>query len=68
MLKRQLGETHLVDFDNERHSPLRLAEWERFANLFVRDNVHVLALRIRTPFHYATSKLSFAIGIVEVND
>jgi len=62
VLEGHLGESRFFDFDHECDPPLRLAERKRLSRVLVGDDIDVLAGRIRTPFYYTTSKLSFAIG------
>jgi hypothetical protein len=51
-----------------RHSSFGAAKRERLTRVLVRDGVDVLAVAIKTALHDATTKLDFAIGIVEINN
>jgi hypothetical protein len=68
MFKRELSISLLLNFDHECHSSFRAAEWERLADVLVRDGVHVPEIAIRTALDYSTTKLGFLVGIVEIND
>ncbi len=58
LFKRELGIS--------RHSSFGAAKRERLTRVLVRDGVDVLAVAIKTALHDATTKLDFAIGIVEI--
>ncbi len=68
VLEGHLGESRFFDFDHECDPPLRLAERKRLSRVLVGDSIDVFAVAIRTALHDATTKLDFAIGIVEIND
>jgi hypothetical protein len=68
MFERQLGVARLLNFNHERPSPLRAAKREWLARVHERDPVQILEVAIGTTLDHASSKLSFFVGVVEIND
>src|SRR6476660_7315853 len=68
MFERKLGVSGLLDLDNQRHSSFRTPHREWLPGVLVRDRVQVLEIRIGATLDHAAAKLSFLVGIVEVDD
>ncbi len=68
MFKRELGISRFLGLDHYATLPSGLRNGNGLPGVLVRDGVDVLAVAIKTALHDATTKLDFAIGIVEINN
>src|SRR6266851_7876572 len=63
--ERQLGVTHLLDLDHQRHAALVAPHRERLSGVLVRYGIHDLEIGIGTPLHHAAAELYLLVGIME---